>query len=94
MPEFLTLLPPDEARAPLLSYLSGPLTDSESISVALSLGRILAEGVVAPYPLHDFQRSTVDGFAVRAQDTRGASDSLPAYLRRAKSWKCICCNLA
>lgn len=80
MPEFLTLLPPDEARALLLSHLSQSIPDSELIDVSSSLGRILAEDIVAPHPLPDFQRSTVDGYAVRARDTHGASDSLPTYL--------------
>ena len=80
MPEFLTLLPPDEARALLLSHLSQPITDSESVDVPSSLGRVLAENIIAPQSLPDFQRSTVDGYAVRTRDTHGASDSLPAYL--------------
>jgi len=80
MPEFLTLLPPDEARTLLLSHLSQPIPDSEFIDVPSSLGRILAEDIIAPHPLPDFQRSTVDGYAVHAGDTHGASDSLPAYL--------------
>lgn len=80
MPEFLTLLPPDEARALLLSHLSQPIPDPELIDVPSALGRVLAEDIVAPHPLPDFQRSTVDGYAVRATDTHGASDSLPAYL--------------
>jgi molybdopterin molybdotransferase len=41
---------------------------------------VTAEDVTAPHPLPDFRRSTVDGFAVRARDTYGASDSLPTYL--------------
>jgi molybdopterin molybdotransferase len=82
MPEFLTLLPPDEARALLLSHLASrqPTPDSESIDVVSSLNRILAQDILAPHPLPDFQRTTVDGYAVRANDTHGASDSLPAYL--------------
>jgi molybdopterin molybdotransferase len=80
MPEFLTLLPPDEARTLLLSNLSQPIPDSELIDVPSALGRILAEDIRAPHPLPDFQRSTVDGYAVRAGDTHGASDSLPSYL--------------
>jgi molybdopterin molybdotransferase len=86
MPEFLTLLPPDAAREKLLSQLSTPESVSspqgvsESIDVASSLGRVTAEDVRAPQPLPDFRRSTVDGFAVHARDTYGASDSLPAYL--------------
>ena len=80
MPEFLRLFPPDEARALLLSHLPGPITDSESISTFASLGRVTAEDIVAPHPLPEFPRSTMDGYAVRARDTFGATDSLPAYL--------------
>jgi molybdopterin molybdotransferase len=80
MPEFLTLLPPDDARTLLLSHLPQPIPDSELIDVPAALGRVLAEDIRAPQPLPDFQRSTVDGYAVRARDTHGASDSLPAYL--------------
>jgi len=50
------------------------------VEVASSLGRVCAEDVRAPHPLPEFPRSTVDGFAVRARDTFGATDSLPAYL--------------
>jgi len=80
MPEFLTLLPPDQARDLMLSHLPQPTPDSESIDVISSLNRILAQDILAPHPLPDFQRTTVDGYAVRADDTHGASDSLPAYL--------------
>ncbi len=90
MPEFLTLLPPDDARTLLLSHLAsrqptpfdqtqGKL-DSESIDVISSLGRFTASDIFAPHPLPDFPRTTVDGYAVRTKDTFGASDSLPAYL--------------
>jgi molybdopterin molybdotransferase len=80
MPEFLTLLPPDEARTLLISHLAGPLPDSVSMDSLLALGRVLVSDVVAPHPLPEFPRSTVDGYAVRASDTFGASESLPAYL--------------
>lgn len=80
MPEFLTLLPPDEARELVFSHLPQSIPDSESIDVVSSLNRILAQDILAPDPLPDFQRTTVDGYAVIAADTHGASDSLPAYL--------------
>jgi molybdopterin molybdotransferase len=80
MPEFLRLLPPDEARSLLLSHLPGPITDSESIGTVSSLGRVTAEDIIAPHPLPEFPRSTMDGYAVRARDTFGATDLLPAYL--------------
>lgn len=80
MPQFLTLLPPDEARALLLSHLPTRTVDSEPVSVIASLNRTLAEDIHAPHPLPQFERASVDGYAVRARDTFGASDSQPAYL--------------
>lgn len=80
MPEFLTLLPPDEAREKMLAALSQPILDSETLAVDSALGRVTTADVVAPHPLPEFPRTTVDGYAVRAQDTFGATDSLPAYL--------------
>jgi molybdopterin molybdotransferase len=80
MPEFLTLLPPDEARALLLAELPNLKPASQIIETDSALGRVTAEDVVAPYPLPAFPRSTVDGYAVSARDTYGASDTLPGYL--------------
>jgi molybdopterin molybdotransferase len=80
MPEFLTLLPPDDARVLLLSHLSVLVTDPETIDVSSSLGRVTVDDILAPHPLPDFQRTTVDGYAVRARDTFGSTDSLPTYL--------------
>ncbi|HEX8990795.1 MAG TPA: gephyrin-like molybdotransferase Glp [Anaerolineales bacterium] len=83
MPEFLQLLPPDEARALLLSHLATLPRPSETIETASALGRVTAENVIAPHALPEFARSTVDGYAVRGRDTFGATDSQPAYLRLA-----------
>jgi molybdopterin molybdotransferase len=80
MPEFLTLLPPDQARDKLLSALSPPTIDSDHLAVDSALGRVAAADVIAPHPLPEFPRTTVDGYAVRARDTFGATDSLPTYL--------------
>jgi molybdopterin molybdotransferase len=48
-------------------------------------GRIPAADIVAGEALPGFDRSAVDGYAVRAQDTFGASESIPAYLTLAGS---------
>jgi molybdopterin molybdotransferase len=81
MPEFLTLLPPDQARDKLLAHLPTGKVASEPLAVDSALGRVAAEDVVARHPLPEFRRTTVDGYAVRAKDTFGATDSLPAYLQ-------------
>lgn len=58
-----------------------PIEESEWVETSDALGRILAEEVRAGDDLPPWPRSTVDGFAVRARDTHGASESSPVYLR-------------
>jgi molybdopterin molybdotransferase len=79
MPEFFNVLPPDEARALLLQHLTAVLP-SETMPTEAALGRVTAAALLAPHPLPAFRRSTMDGYAVRAADTHGASGSLPAFL--------------
>ena len=52
----------------------------EETNVADSLGRIIAQDIVADTDLPDFRRATMDGFAVQGASTFGASDGNPAYL--------------
>lgn len=80
MPEFLELLPPGEALARLWPHLGAPALLTEKLPAPQALGRVTAREIVSPEALPAFARSSVDGFAVRARDTFGASDSLPAYL--------------
>jgi molybdopterin molybdotransferase len=76
--DFLTLVPPSLARELLLSQVQYK-GDVDLIGISDSIGRICAEDILAPHPLPQFPRSTVDGYAVRAKDTFGASESSPAY---------------
>ena len=46
----------------------------------VATGRVLAEDIVADVNLPDFPRSIMDGFAIRAASTFGASDGNPAYI--------------
>jgi molybdopterin molybdotransferase len=55
-------------------------TPAEDVPLADALHRVPAAGVPAKAPLPGFARSTVDGYAVRAADTYGASEALPSYL--------------
>jgi molybdopterin molybdotransferase len=55
-------------------------TAVELVSLDAALGRVPAAPVPAPDHLPGFARTTVDGYAVRAADTYGASEGLPSYL--------------
>jgi molybdopterin molybdotransferase len=79
MPELFTVLPPHEALQKLFTHLT-PRVSIETLDTARALNRVLAEAPVARTPLPAFPRSTMDGYAVRASDTFGASEAIPAYL--------------
>ena len=77
---FFRVVTTDEARTRIAALAA---VGTEAIRVADGLQRVLAEDLVAPADLPHFHRANMDGYAVRAQDTFGASASLPAYLRLA-----------
>jgi molybdopterin molybdotransferase len=57
-----------------------PIGRMESVPLSEASGRVLAETIAAGAPVPAFTRSTVDGYAVRAADTYGASEAIPALL--------------
>ncbi len=69
-----------EAREKLYSAVKWPFLDTEEVSIRSSIDRVLAEDLYSPCMVPEFPRSTVDGYAVVAKDTMGASDSLPVFL--------------
>lgn len=79
MPEMFKVLPPSDALVELVNLLP-PGVRTERIATAEALDRALAETLTSPSSLPSFARSTMDGYAVRAEDTFGATESLPAYL--------------
>ena len=80
MPEFLKLSTPQEAIKILLHTLQDREPNTETINTILAMGRVIGENVISPHPLPEFPRSTVDGYALRARETFGVSESLPGYL--------------
>ena len=79
MPEFFNVRSPSQAFEDLRPHLS-PISESEDTPTASSLGRVIAEQIHSPEDLPAFPRSSMDGFSVRARDTFGASETLPALL--------------
>ena len=79
MPELFDVHTPADAWRKFSAAFQ-PTVRLERVAVVDALDRVLAADLVAPHDLPSFPRSTVDGYAVAAQDTHGASASLPAYL--------------
>lgn len=79
--QFLEVVSRDEAEARFRAHLAMRPLGEEAVPLALALGRVLARDVVAGVDVPGFDRASVDGFAVRAADTAGASGGAPRALR-------------
>jgi molybdopterin molybdotransferase len=77
VPQFLKVRTAEEVLAIL--RLFQPL-GVESVELGQAFGRVLADPISAPEPVPHFPRATMDGYAVCARDTFGASETLPTPL--------------
>jgi molybdopterin molybdotransferase len=72
-----------EARERLIDVVT-PHDRTEEVRLSSADGRVLAEAVVAERNVPHYPRAAMDGYAVRAEDTFGASDRSPEVLRSAE----------
>jgi len=79
MSRFLQVVSVAEAVGVVVQIAPAPV--AETVPVERSAGRVLAAPVAADTDIPGFDRSVVDGFAVRSQDTTGAGDAVPALLQ-------------
>jgi molybdopterin molybdotransferase len=80
MRPFESIIPIEEARR-ILDSAAIPLDRTERLALDDATGRVLATDVRAPRDVPAFDRSAMDGYAVRARDTQGASRAHPVALR-------------
>ncbi|MEG2456364.1 MAG: molybdopterin molybdenumtransferase MoeA, partial [Clostridia bacterium] len=78
--DFFNVMTLDNAKKQVMSRLNY-LNKSQNISLQKSLNKILFIDIVATENLPSFCKSTVDGYAVRAEDTYGATESSPTLLK-------------
>ena len=77
---FFKVVTPQEALRALLQV--SPV-GTEQIKTVRARARVLADDLYSSVDLPHFHRAAMDGYAVKARDTFGASQSLPAYLKLA-----------
>ncbi len=76
---FKRLTPVPEALEMLLK-LAEPMADNQ-VPVREALGRVLAEDIVSERDIPPFNRAAMDGYAVRGEDTFGATQTNPIYFK-------------
>jgi molybdopterin molybdotransferase len=80
--KLLTVDTIEGAAQKLLEAIKGKTIPTEKISLQDACGRILAEDIISSQDQPAFNRSTVDGYAVKSSDTHLASESIPVFLTR------------
>lgn len=70
----------EEAKIKMDQHYKHIKLDREEVDILQGLGRIAAEDIIAPIDLPEFNRATVDGYALLSRDTFGASESIPVFL--------------
>ncbi|MDI6816621.1 MAG: molybdopterin molybdotransferase MoeA [Actinomycetota bacterium] len=78
MPEFFKVASPQQIFDSLAGFAGLAL---EQIDLEHALGRVLGRDIISQEELPPRARSTMDGYAVRAENTFGASDAVPALLK-------------
>ncbi len=68
----------------LIENLPSKLPREKKVKIEDSLGMICSREVISSEDLPPFARSTVDGYAVKAEDTFGATEAMPVYLNLSK----------
>jgi putative molybdopterin biosynthesis protein len=79
--QFLEVIERDEAERRWRATLDIAAVPAETVALEDALGRVLAEDVRAEVDVPGFDRSNMDGFAVRAEDTYGATEIEPVLLQ-------------
>src|SRR5271165_235062 len=78
--QFLEVLDRDAAERRFRQHLRLRPLGRETVPLAQALGRVVASRIIAEVDVPGFDRASVDGFAVRADDTIGASERIPRRL--------------
>src|SRR5271166_1650970 len=79
--QFLSVASRDEAEGRFRSHLTLAPLGEEIVPLAQCRGRVLARDIAAAVDVPGFDRSNVDGFAVRAADMERARPDAPQRLR-------------
>ena len=79
--QFLDVVDRDTAERRWLEAIRPRVLEAERVALATSLGRVLAGDVITEVDVPAFDRSNVDGFAVRAEETFGAAEESPRRFR-------------
>ncbi|SCY03694.1 molybdopterin molybdotransferase MoeA [Alkaliphilus peptidifermentans] len=78
--ELFNTLSIEEAKEKIENVFKNSSLEIEEVTLMEAADRVLADDIISPINVPEFNRSTVDGYAVIAKETVGASEGLPGFL--------------
>ena len=78
--EFFKVVSVNDARDLIKNEFGNYRMGSEEVSLVQAQGRVLSDDVVSDINVPEFDRSTVDGYAIQVEDSHGATESIPSIL--------------
>ena len=78
--EFFNVMSVDEVKSILVNNFKNIKIDTEKVTILDSYERVLSKDIASQINVPDFNRSTVDGYAIKSNDSHGCSDSMPTFL--------------
>ncbi|MTI49816.1 MAG: molybdopterin molybdotransferase MoeA [Firmicutes bacterium] len=78
--DFFNVISVGEAKERLLKRVKNKYLKIETINLVQALNRVLAEDIVSDINVPEFNRSTVDGYAIQSKDSYGATETVPSLL--------------
>ncbi len=79
--QFLNVVSAEDAHRIFHEAVRPQPLGEEDVPLGEALGRVLSQNIISTIDVPHFDRSNVDGFAVRAQDTFGAEETAPVFLK-------------
>ncbi|WP_425449429.1 molybdopterin molybdotransferase MoeA [Dethiothermospora halolimnae] len=78
--EFFNVLSVDETKKLMLEKFNNVEIESETVDILKGQDRVLYKDVISHNNVPNFDRSTVDGYAIKSSDSHGATEAIPSVL--------------
>lgn len=78
--DFFNVMSVDEVKDILVKNFKNIKIETEKINILDSYEKVLSKDIISQINVPEFNRSTVDGYAIKSKDSHGCSDFMPSFL--------------
>ncbi len=78
--DFFNVMSVDEVKKILSNNFKNMKIETEIVNILECEGRVLSKDIVSKFNVPEFNRSTVDGYAIKSKESHGCSECMPTFL--------------